>query len=198
MPESPRGTVVFVTNNLHKAEEIERILSLYHISLTVSNVRKCEIQSDDIEEIAVESALRAYQTLRKPLFVEDSGLYIRVLNGFPGPYSSYVYRTIGVAGVLKLLSDQVTREAEFISQIAYVNQSGMLKLCRGSCLGRIAEEARGCGGFGFDPIFIPNGAEKTFAEMTLEEKNRCSHRAKAAHLLASKILEDCASGDYSP
>lgn len=190
MLESSRRSVVFVTNNLSKVKEIESILSGYNIVVKASSIKKREIQSEELEEVAKESALSAYQILKTPLFVEDSGLFIKALNGFPGPYSSYTYKKIGVAGILKLMSGEKNRGAVFVSQIAYINESGVIKLCRGVCDGAVAEEARGCGGFGFDPIFIPKGQTKTFAEMVVEEKNRFSHRAQAAHLLAELLLKD--------
>ncbi|MEM2883409.1 MAG: non-canonical purine NTP pyrophosphatase, partial [Nitrososphaerales archaeon] len=135
MPESFKLSIIFVTSNINKAKEIGNVLSTYDISIVVSQIKKREIQSEDIGEIARESALYAYQTLKKPLFVEDAGLFVKILNGFPGPYSSFVYKTIGVDGVLKLMFGQSNREAEFISQIAYINEEGSLKLCRGSCEG---------------------------------------------------------------
>jgi len=188
MLESSKRSILFVTNNPHKVNEIAAVLSKYNIRVEVSSVKKREIQSEQLEEIAKESALSAYQALKRPLFVEDSGLFIKALNGFPGPYSSYTYKKIGVAGILKLMAGEKNREAEFVSQIAYIDESGEIKLCRGVCEGDVAEEARGSGGFGFDPIFIPKGQKKTFAEMSVEEKNRFSHRAKAAHMLAELLI----------
>jgi XTP/dITP diphosphohydrolase len=188
MLESSKRSILFVTNNPHKVNEIAAVLSKYNIRVEVSSVKKREIQSEQLEEIAKESALSAYQALKRPLFVEDSGLFIKALNGFPGPYSSYTYKKIGVAGILKLMAGEKNREAEFVSQIAYIDESGEIKLCRGVCKGDVAEEARGSGGFGFDPIFIPKGQKKTFAEMSVEEKNRFSHRAKAAHMLAELLI----------
>jgi len=190
MLESSKRSILFVTSNLNKVKEIEAVLSKYNIQVETSSIKKREIQSEQLEEIAKESALSAYEVLRRPLFVEDSGLFIEALNGFPGPYSSYTYRKIGVAGILKLMVCEKNREAEFASQIAYIDERGVIKLCRGVCEGDIAEEARGSGGFGFDPIFIPKGQTKTFAEMSVEEKNLFSHRAKAAHLLAEILRKD--------
>ncbi len=187
---SSKRSIIFVTNNPNKVKEIEAVLTKYNIKLETSNIKKREIQSEQLEEIAEESALSAYQVLKRPLFVEDSGLYIKALNGFPGPYSSYTHKKIGVAGILKLMAGEKNREAEFVSQIAYIDERGSIKLCRGVCEGDIAEEARGSGGFGFDPIFIPKGQTKTFAEMSVEEKNLFSHRAKAAHLLAEMLQKD--------
>jgi len=186
---SSKRSILFVTSNLNKVKEIESILSSYYITVETAKIKKYEIQSEELEEVAKESALKAYHLLQRPLFVEDSGLFIRALNGFPGPYSSYTYKKIGLDGILKLMSGEKNRGAEFVSQIAYINQSGVIKLCRGVCEGIIAEEAKGSEGFGFDPIFIPKGHTKTFAEMSVDEKNRFSHRAKAAHLLA-ELLKD--------
>jgi len=188
---SCKRSILFVTNNPNKVKEIEAILSKYDILVEASSIEKREIQSEHLEEIAKESALSAYRILKKPLFVEDSGLFIQALNGFPGPYSSYTYKKIGVVGILKLMAGEKNRAAEFVSQIAYVDESGVIRLCKGVCEGTIAEEARGSLGFGFDPIFIPKGHTKTFAEMVIEEKNRFSHRAKAAHLLAEMLLKEC-------
>lgn len=112
-----------------------------------------------------------------PVFVEDSGLFIKALNRFPGPYSSYVYQTLGLSGILKLLSSVQDREAEFKSVIAFCDQKHTLKCFLGSVQGTISYEARGVSGFGFDPLFEPNcGGGKTFAEMSVEEKCLISHR----------------------
>ena len=189
MLESSKRSILFVTTNSNKVKEIETLLSDYHIAVEPAQIKKREIQSEELEEIAKESALSAYQLLKRPLFVEDSGLFIKALNGFPGPYSSYTYKKIGLDGILKLMSGQDDRDAEFVSQIAYVDQSGVIKLCRGVCEGIIAHEAKGSGGFGFDPIFIPKGQTKTFGEMTIGEKNQFSHRAKATRILAKLLLD---------
>jgi len=189
MLESSKRSILFVTTNSNKVKEIETLLSDYHIAVEPARIKKREIQSEELEEIAKESALSAYQLLKRPLFVEDSGLFIKALNGFPGPYSSYTYKKIGLDGILKLMSGQDDRDAEFVSQIAYVDQSGVIKLCRGVCEGIIAHEAKGSGGFGFDPIFIPKGQTKTFGEMTIGEKNQFSHRAKATRILAKLLLD---------
>ena len=116
--------------------------------------------------------------------VEDAGLFIEALKGFPGPYSSYVYKTLGVQGILKLMEGVKRREAYFLSAIAYAEPGLEPKVFLGKVEGFIVPEARGSKGFGFDPIFQPKGSEKTFAEMGVEEKNRFSHRAKALSALA--------------
>ena len=178
----------FVTDNRGKLREVENILKQFGIKVVQASVRKTEIQSNDLGEIALYAARRAFLQLRKPLFVEDAGLFIDSLNGFPGPYSSYVYKTIGVKGVLKLLEGVTNRRACFKSYVALILPP-LEKLFMGEVCGVISDEARGSGGFGFDPIFRPEGSAKTFAEMSLEEKNRYSHRAKAVRAMGEWLAK---------
>lgn len=148
-------------------------------------VKTMEIQDDDIERIAMVSALSIVREVNLPIIVEDAGLFIEALNGFPGPYSSYVYRTIGVNGILKLMSNVENRRAYFKSAVAFCDPGGELKCFQGVVYGKIAREARGSGGFGFDPIFKPDEEPtRTFSEMSIEEKNKFSHRAKALRKFA--------------
>ena len=175
---------VLVTTNKGKAEEFSEIFTEYGFDFRVEPMATPELQEDDLKKIAQYSVFYAYKVLREPVLVEDAGLFIKTLNGFPGPYSSYVYKTIGIDGILKLMKDVREREAKFESALAFYSPLTELKMFTGTIEGRISEEPRGSGGFGFDPIFIPNGSDKTFAEMDLEEKNRFSHRAKAAKKFA--------------
>ena len=143
---------------------------------------------EDLEYIAVSSAILIYSITRKPIIVEDAGLFIKALNGFPGPFSNYVFKTIGINGILKLMNGINLRDATFKSVMVYYDGRSML-VSRGECKGFIAYCARGNKGFGFDPIFIPEGETRTFAEMEVYEKNRLSHRGKAARNLALQIRE---------
>ncbi|MGC8850462.1 MAG: XTP/dITP diphosphatase [Candidatus Bathyarchaeia archaeon] len=170
----------FATTNKGKLREISIILGEYNVEVEAVEAEKIEIQDDDISRIAEYAALNLAERLGYPVAVEDSGLHISALNGFPGPYSSYVYRRIGLKGVLKLLEGVEDRRGFFESVVAYAEPDGMVRSFKGMVWGRISLEARGTGGFGFDPIFIPeDGDGRTFAEMTLEEKNRLSHRGRA-------------------
>jgi len=168
-----------VTTNRGKLREFEELASAYGVSIYPAGFEKLEIQSGSIEEIASYAALTAYLSLKEPVFAEDAGLFIDFLKGFPGPYSSYIYKTIGVEGVLKLMKGVKDRHACFKSVIALVIPELTLKLFRGEVCGQISERARGSGGFGFDPIFIPEGYRITFGEMDLGVKNSLSHRARA-------------------
>jgi len=177
--------LTFVTTNTGKANEVKSLIKPLGIEIDVRAIKLTEIQSDSLEEIAMRSCEEAHEILKEPVFVEDAGLFIERLNGFPGPYSSYVYRTIGVAGILKLMEYEENRAAHFKSCIACKLSREPPVLFSGVCVGRISHEPRGLSGFGFDPIFIPEeGDGRTFAEMSVEEKNAVSHRGKSVRLLA--------------
>lgn len=148
-----------------------------------------EVQSDDLAEIVRFSASEAYKRWGEGVLVEDSGLFVSALEGFPGPYSSYVFRTIGLRGILKLLEGVSERGAHFKSALCYVAAGGEHVVAVGEAEGVVSDRPRGEGGFGFDPIFIPLDApDRTFAEMTVEEKNRYSHRGRAVRTLL-QLLE---------
>jgi XTP/dITP diphosphohydrolase len=145
-----------------------------------------EIQSDDLETIAKTRVSDAVKKCGLHVIVEDAGLFIKALKGFPGPYASYVYKTIGNEGLLKLMENKIMRNAYFESVVAFYGPKEKEPLCfRGRVDGRISLEVRGDGGFGFDPVFIPNeGDGRTFAEMKITEKNVLSHRARALNNFA--------------
>ncbi|MEM2910979.1 MAG: XTP/dITP diphosphatase [Candidatus Bathyarchaeia archaeon] len=177
-----RGKVVFfATNNVGKFNEAREILSPYKIAVGMLRVKTIEIQSESLEEIAKTSALYAFEKCGLPLIVEDAGLFVEALNGFPGPYSSYIYKTIGNEGLLKLMNNVKNRRAKFQSVIAYISEELKYPICfKGEVLGEITTTIRrGNSGFGFDPIFKPANSDKTFSEMGLTEKNEHSHRARA-------------------
>jgi len=176
------------TSNRHKVEEIEIALAPYGIMVMQVPLAKLEIQSSNLEEIALTAA-RGLREMDAPVAVEDAGLFIRALRGFPGPYGHYVYETIGVRGVLRLLEGVSDRRASFVSVIAVKMPDGKTLAFRGEVEGTITSEPCGERGFGFDPIFQPLGSSRTFAEMTVEEKNTYSHRARAAKALADFLLK---------
>jgi XTP/dITP diphosphohydrolase len=167
------------TKNEHKVREANIILKEFGIKLKQVDAKYHEIQSDSLAEIAKFSAVNAAKSLDMPIVTEDSGLFISSLNGFPGPYSSYVYKTLGTKGIIKLLEGINNRSATFVSCVAYAKPNGFCKVFEGKVKGNITCKERGSKGFGFDPIFVPNGLSKTFAEMSKEEKCKYSHRAYA-------------------
>jgi len=179
----------FVTGNKHKFEEVKALISKLEPSIQLkplSGVRKLEIQASALEKIALFAAEDLSRKIGVNFFIEDAGLFIDALRGFPGPYSHYVYKTIGCEGILKLMEGISNRNAEFRSVIA-LSFGGIIKIFRGVVRGTISTDMRGEYGFGFDPIFIPEGSDKTFAEMKTEEKNRVSHRARSVRSMIEFI-----------
>jgi XTP/dITP diphosphohydrolase len=179
-----KGRVIFfATHNVNKFDEARRVLAEYNIAVGMLKVKSLEIQGESLEEIAKASVVDAFEKCHLPVIVEDAGLFVDSLNGFPGPYAAYVYKTVGNQGLLRLMSNVDARGAHFDSAVAYFSAELELPICfRGQVLGEIAnEERRGKGrsGFGFDPIFRPLNSSRTFAEMRLAQKNKDSHRARA-------------------
>jgi len=182
----PLGRLIFfATNNIHKFNEARRVLAQYEIAVAMLRVKASEIQDDILENIARTSALEASKRTQLPVIVEDAGLFIDALKGFPGPYSSYVYRTIGKEGILKLLKDCENRRAKFKSVMAFCSPDLGIKCFRGIVEGKISREIRGESGFGFDPIFEPDEfSGRTFGELSVDEKNEISHRSRALRSFA--------------
>jgi XTP/dITP diphosphohydrolase len=165
----------FITSNRHKWEEIQKMT---HHTIEHTPLDYPEIQADTLEAVAEFGINFCYSAIRTPCFVEDSGLFIEALSGFPGVYSSYVFKTIGCRGILALLQGVNDRNCSFKSVIAYKDESGLI-LFTGEAKGSIAHTLQGEHGFGYDPLFIPEGERRTFALMSTEEKNLYSHRGKA-------------------
>ncbi len=172
-------TLYLLTNNDGKLREFRELGASHSLKIAKAGLEKLEIQSSSLEEIATYAALTGYLSLRKPLLAEDAGLFIQSLNGFPGPYSSYVFKTLGNEGILRIMDGMNLRRACFRSAISLVLDIQTIKVFTGEICGSISNKVRGKSGFGFDPIFIPEGYTRTFAEMSVKEKNKISHRAKA-------------------
>ena len=189
----PRGRLAFfVTSNVHKFNEARRVLSEYKVATAMLKIEAVEIQDDNLENIAKASAIDAVKNCSLPIVVEDAGLFIEALNGFPGPYSSYVYRTIGPRGILKLMENVDKRDAYFQSVVAFTSPEETPKCFYGKAKGKISLEERGKSGFGFDPIFESSGGgNRTFAEMTTTEKNKHSHRAEVLRKFAKWYTSGC-------
>jgi len=184
-----KGKVIFfATNNLYKFKEAAKVLAEYDIAVGMLRIKTLEIQSESLEEIAKVSVIESFKKCKLPLIVEDAGLFIEALNGFPGPYAAYVYKTIGNKGLLKIMENFEVRNANFRSVVAHYSPELNSPICFcGEVAGEITrgERKKDVGyGFGFDPIFKPKNCAKTFAEMTTTEKNEYSHRAKALRKFA--------------
>ena len=171
--------VFFASSNVHKYEEAKEILAEFGIKLGFLQANLVEIQDDEIRKIARQKALDAYSICKKPVIVEDDGLFLDAVFGFPGPFSSYVFKTIGNNGILKLTGDN--RSAVFVSIIIFRSAKWSNKF-ESKVFGTISKNIQG-EGWGYDPIFIPENQTKTYAE--LDDKNKLSHRYKALKQFAS-------------
>ncbi len=174
--------IYFVTGNRGKFEEAQGVLG----DVEQRNVGYAEIQADTLEEVALFGMKEVREKLDGPVMIEDAGLFIESLKGFPGVYSAYVFDTIGNEGILRLLDGVEDRRAVFRSVLGYAEPGMEPILFKGELWGEIAQKPRGSGGFGYDPIF--EVGEKTIAEMDLEEKNTISHRGASIRDLKSWLL----------
>lgn len=179
----------FVSSNSHKYKEAKSILDSFGIKLGFLKLNLEEIQSNSLKEIAEKKAKDAFSKCKKPLIIEDDGMFIDSLNGFPGPYSSYVFKTIGNKGILKLVPSK--RKAKFVSIITYCDKK-TLESFDAKIDGTISKSQKGKG-WGYDPIFVPKNSRKTFVE--IDGKNELSHRFKALKKFSNWYLHKLESND---
>jgi XTP/dITP diphosphohydrolase len=177
--------LLFLTSNEGKYNEASFIMNVFGIKLVWRKTEKMEVQSDDVETVALEAAKAAAIYESSPFIIEDDGLFIDCLNGFPGPYSSYVLIKLGLERVLKLI-DEDDRRARFKSAVA-LHLDGRFMIFTGIAEGTISFAKKGDLGFGYDPIFIPDVGKRTMAEMTVMEKSTISHRGKSLTSLAGYL-----------
>lgn len=170
-------TLKFVTGNKSKAQSTQRILDF---PITIKDIELEEIQETDLEKIALHKIKEAVKKVGAHVIIDDVGLYIKAWNDFPGPLIKWILKAgDGKATILlKMLEKEKNREA--IARLAVVYHDGKTPhVFYGEIEGRISTEIRGANGFGWDAVFIPRGYNKTFAEMSFEEKDSISHRRKA-------------------
>ena len=181
--------LLFATNNNHKIEEIQAVVG-DHIKVIGLNEAGINIDipepHDTLEKNASEKSSTVFALTGLSCFSEDTGLEVDALNGQPGVKSARFAGTgsseDNISKLLKDLQNASKRSARFRTVISLI-WKGNEHLFTGICEGQILHQRKGNGGFGYDPVFIPSGSDKTFGEMTLEEKNRYSHRKKAADQL---------------
>lgn len=177
--------LLFATQNLHKLEEINQLITQFEIKSAFDYGITEDIPETGatLADNALQKARYVFEKTNKNCFADDTGLEIDALNGEPGVYSARYAgperdATKNMALVLEKLGDRNNRTARFKTVIALIYQ-GKEYLFEGAVEGEITETLSGKAGFGYDPIFKPRGEKKTFAEMTAEEKNSMSHRARA-------------------
>ncbi len=182
--EKEKEMIYFITGNNNKFNEILNLFQKEDLSFQImqNTIETTEIQASSIEEVALFKLKSVMEKMSNSFFIEDAGFFVDIpLNGFPGVYSKYVLNTIGNKGILNLIKDYPDTKAHFKAVIAmYFQPINEILIFEGTVDGKVARTIRGRGGFGFDPIFIPNEfPTRTFAELTIEEKNLISHRGKA-------------------
>lgn len=157
-------TINFATSNKNKAKEFRQILEpgikINHIKISYP-----ELRSDNPEEIAKHSAEMLANKLKKNVVVEDSGLFIKELKGFPGTCSAYIHKRIGLKGIIKLMKGFRDRQCTYKSAIAYCEPGKSAVSFLGEEKGKVAESAEGNFGFGHDPVFIPEGSNRTYGQI---------------------------------
>lgn len=189
-------TLIFATNNGHKADEIRAVLKNKFEIVTLKDAGiRVEIPEphNSLEENATEKSNTIHQLTGKNCFSEDTGLEVTALNGEPGVKSArYAGESASFEeNIDKLLSKMqaiTNRAARFRTVISLILENKEYQF-EGICNGTIIDERKGQSGFGYDPVFIPDGTEKTFAEMTMEEKNVYSHRRKATEKFIQFLQE---------
>ena len=194
--------IVVASRNRHKIEEIQKIMDRFGyrvVSRDEAGVPDFEIEEDGLtfEENSFKKADEIMKVCGQITVADDSGLVVDALDGAPGVYSA---RFAGedaddTANNRKLISllegiPKEERRARFVSVITLIFPDGKAIIARGECPGHIVTEARGRNGFGYDPHFVPTGFEKTFAELTMDEKNKISHRAHALAELERKFMHE--------
>jgi XTP/dITP diphosphohydrolase len=177
----------FVTSNEGKLHEATTALAPLGIEVVGSHLRPVEIQGDTLEEISRAKCEVLIGRLPPPFIVDDGGLFVDALHGFPGVFSAHALKTIGVPGILKLMEGAADRRAHFAAVVSHYDGASV-RCFPGRCDGALTTEPRAAGhGFGFDPIFVPEGQARTFAELPAEYKNRFSHRGRALAALVAHL-----------
>ena len=177
------SNLVVVTTNKNKLAEINEILGTNH---QVSNIDIPEIQSLSLDEVITAKAKVAWQKIKKPVLVTDVSLEIEGLGGLPGPFVKFFLKTLGAEKTVQLVKG--SRRTKVTDAVA-IYDGKTLKIFKGTILGKVIPKAKGTNGFGFDFVFVPDGYNKTWAQMPSSLKNKISHRARALQKL-KKYLEN--------
>ena len=175
--------IVFVTSNGGKLREARGVLEPLGIQVTGKGLHLEEPQTDDVRAIALAKASQALKAVKAPVIVEDTGIFFEACRNFPGAYARPFVTGVGLEGVLRLLNgSKVKRTTFFQSIVAFAAPKAKPKVFIGRCYGVITKKRKGKAHHArlpYDEIFVPKGFSKTFAEMSVAEKARLSHRAKA-------------------
>ena len=187
--------LVFATGNIHKLQEVQ---GLFKEGFALSCLKDVNITeeipetADNLVDNALQKARYVYEKCGIPCFADDTGLEVDALGGAPGVYSARYAgeqkdSKLNMLLLLKNMNGKTNRNARFRTIIAYIDENAQEHIFEGEIKGKIIENMAGTNGFGYDPIFVPEGYEKTFAELSSEIKNTISHRARAMENFLSYI-----------
>lgn len=193
--------LILSSGNPHKVDELKKILDNLEIQvLTKDEVGQGTLDviedGDTLEANALKKARALAEKVEGIVLADDTGLFVDALNGEPGVYSaryageecSYEANNAKLLGALAGVAPE-KRTARFKTVIALIDEKGAEYIIEGVCEGRILDEKKGSAGFGYDPLFLPEGYEQTFAELGEDIKNKISHRARAIYLMRDKLAE---------
>lgn len=185
--------IYFVTTNKGKFELIQRVLQEYGVSLEQKKIELTEPESDSLKEIALEKARQAFEKIRQPLIVEDTGFYLEAFKGFPGQHSKWVFQKIGFQGFFKLLAGK-SRKAFFHTVICFIDSGGP-HIFEGRWQGKVTTKAakKKAPSLPYSRIFMGKGETKTSIEMSAAEKDKKTQRGIAAHALGKWLKEKALS-----
>lgn len=167
--------LTFVSGSKHKIQEAQAILGM---PISIAELDLPEIQAGSIEKIVEQKVQAAYLEIGTPVFVDDVGFYVEAWNGFPGPYIKFLLAAGGAELLIKMMAGEDNRKAVALACIGYYD-GHQVQVFMGPVAGTIGYEVCGESGFGFDKVFIPDGHNLTYSQMSPEEKNIISHRYKA-------------------
>lgn len=174
-----------VTGNTGKLREAERILGLRPDSEALDLP---EIQSLDLEEVLREKGEEAWRRLGRPIVVEETGLELDALGGFPGPLVKWMLQAVGAEGISR--TALALGEPRAVARCALLYRDAeQVVIAEGAVAGKLVAEPRGDHGFGWDPVLVPDGESRTFAELRPEEKDRLGHRGQAWRALEARLAE---------
>lgn len=176
--------LTILTGNENKAQEFSRLLD---VELERLSIELLEIQETDVAVVAQKKAEEGFNRLGRPCFVDDTGLTVHAWGNLPGALVKWFIDNVGNDGFIGMLGETTSREATVTTALGYCDKNGS-QVFIGELRGIIASAPRGSNGFGYDPIFIPEGQSKTFAEMTDDERDAISMRALAVEAMKTALF----------
>lgn len=178
--------LTFITSNTNKAAQLSQWLAhpIEHLALDLD-----EIQTTDLTELVTHKARQAYAQIHQPVLVEDTAVNFNAFGNLPGPFIKFFLQELELEQICRLLDPFADRSATIIAVYGLCQDGDQVEIFRGESTGTIPQHPIGDGGFGWNPIFIPDGSTKSFAQMTTEEVKPFNHRAKATEKLAAYLKQ---------